>query len=164
MELFLWRHADALPENLNEPEGRSFKSTPDFGRELSPLGHQQAGKVAEWFREHVRSTTLSNLRILVSPAVRTRQTIAHFCENESDIQLCLPLYENASPNEILDILGWPGITLPTLIVGHQPQLGIFADYLLANTPHPESFHKGALWWLRIEPGQNKARLLGVVEP
>ena len=79
MELFLWRHADALP------------GTSDFERALSPLGHQQAGRAAEWLREHIEPASLSNLRILVSPAVRTRQTAAHFCKDEDKIQLCQPL-------------------------------------------------------------------------
>ena len=148
MEFFLWRHADALPGIL------------DFERGLSPLGHQQAAKVARWFREHAPP----GLRILVSPAVRARQTVAHFCENESDIKLCLPLYENASSNEILAILGWPDITLPALVVGHLPQIGILADDLLADTPHPASFHKSAIWWLRLEPGQKSAQLVNVMEP
>ena len=148
MELFLWRHADTL------------SGMHDFERELSPHGHQQAGKAAEW----LRGQAPAGMRILVSPAIRTRQTVAHFCKEENNIQLCQPLYENASPEEILDILGWPLTTLPALVVGHQPQIGMLADCLLVDIPHPEYFHKGALWWLRIEPGQNKARLLGVVEP
>ena len=152
IELFLWRHADALP-------GAS-----DFERELSPLGHLQAGKAVEWLRGHMGPAVLSNMRILASPAVRTRQTAAHFCEIEDKIQLCQQLYDNAPPNEILDILGWPNITLPILIVGHQPQIGILAGYLLNGTPCPESFRKGALWWLRIEGGQNKAQLMHVMEP
>ena len=166
MELFLWRHADALP-------GISS----DFDRELSPRGHQQAGKAAEWLREHVRPAGISDMRILVSPAIRTRQTVAHFCKEEDKIQLCRPLYDNASPKEILDILGWPDTILPTLIVGHQPQIGMLADRLLARIPHPEgnldpwsrrkvpeSFRKGALWWLRIESGQNKTQLVDLIEP
>ena len=152
MELFLWRHADALP------------GIPDFERELSRFGHQQASKAAEWLFEHTETADLSDMRILVSPAVRTRQTVAHFCKEEDKIQLCQPLYENAPPNEILNILGWPDITLPALIVGHEPQIGIFADCLLIGMPHPESFRKGALWWLRIERGSNKARLMHVMEP
>ncbi|MDR0474131.1 MAG: histidine phosphatase family protein [Treponema sp.] len=148
MELFLWRHADALP------------GSSDFERALSPLGHRQAHKVAEWFREHAPA----DLRFLVSPALRTRQTVAHFCEHESDMQLCLPLYENASPNEILSILGWPNLTLPTLIVGHQPELGLLADHLLAGTPHPDHFRKGSLWWLRFEGKQNSAQLVHIMEP
>jgi len=151
MELFLWRHADALP------------LSPDFDRELSPYGHEQARKVAEWFREQVGPLGPAGLRILVSPSVRTRQTAAHFCEDEKKFQLCMPLYENASPNEILEILGWPGITLPALIVGHQPQIGMLADRLLFGTPHPDSFRKCALWWLRLTPGQKSAQLVCVKE-
>jgi len=166
MDLFLWRHADALP------------GTPDFERALSPFGHQQASKVAEWFRKQAGPAGLADLRLLVSPAVRTRQTVAHFCEDENKIQLCMPLYENATPKEILEILGWPDITAPALIVGHQPQIGILADFLLAGIPHPESYQRGtsahsglgggfrksALWWLRFEPGQNSAQLVHVMEP
>ena len=152
MELFLWRHADAL------------SGVSDFERALSQRGHQQAGKAAEWLHEHAGPALLSDMRILVSPAVRTRQTAAHFCKEEDKIQLCQPLYENASPKEILDILGWPDITLPALIVGHEPQISIFAERLLGVTPHPVSFRKGALWWLRIEGGRNKAQLVGVLEP
>ena len=152
MELFLWRHADALP------------GANDFERKLSPLGHQQAGKAAEWLREHAGPLGLANLRLLVSPAVRTRQTVAYFRKDERDIQFCMALYENASPNEILTILGWPDITLPALIVGHEPTLGILADRLLAITPHPVSFRTGALWWLRLTPGQNSAQIVHVLEP
>ena len=151
MDLFLWRHADALP-GIN-----------DFERELSPLGHLQSGKVAAWFREHAKPACPADLRILVSPSVRTRQTIYHL-RKESDIELCQPLYDNASPDEILNIIGWPDITIPTLIVGHQPQMGLLADRLLIGTPHPGSFRKGALWWLRFEPGQKNTQLVSVVEP
>ena len=152
MELFLWRHADALP------------GSSDFDRQLSPLGHQQARKATEWFGEQTRSLSLADLRILVSPAARTRQTVAHFCKDEKNIQLCMPLYENASPNEILDILGWPDITMPALIVSHQPLIGMLADHLLADTPHPWSFRKSALWWLRLTPGQKSAQLVNMIEP
>ena len=160
MELFLWRHADALPGMLS-----------DFERELSPLGHQQASKAAEWLHDHAEGnlrcgfagpTVLSDMRILVSPAVRTRQTVSHFCE-EDKIQLCQPLYDNASPKEILDLLGWPDIVLPALIVGHEPQISLLADRLLAGIPHPDSFRKGALWRLRLDPAQNKAELVSVME-
>jgi phosphohistidine phosphatase len=148
MDLFLWRHADALP------------GPPDFERELSPHGNQQARKVAEWLREN----TPANLRLFLSPAVRARQTVAYFRENIDDDQLCPPLYENASPIEILEIIGWPDINLPTLIVGHQPQMGMLADRLLAGTPHPASFRTSALWWLRSVPGQNSAQLVHIIEP
>ena len=152
MELFLLRHADALP------------GTNDFERELSPLGHQQAGKIAEWFLENAGPECLADLQILVSPSIRTRQTVSYFRKEENGIQLCMPLYENTSPKEILDILGWPDISIPTLIVGHQPLMGFLADRLLAGKPHPESFRKGALWRLQFEPGKKNVRLVSVTEP
>lgn len=147
MDLFLWRHADALV------------GMPDFERELSPHGHQQACKVAAWLSERAPA----DLHLLVSPASRTRQTVAHFHADERDIQFCMPLYESNSPEEIMSILGWPDILRPTLIVGHQPLIGTLADRLLANVPHPGSFCKSALWWLRIEPGENSAKLIQIVD-
>ncbi|MCL2876345.1 MAG: histidine phosphatase family protein [Betaproteobacteria bacterium] len=147
IELLLWRHADAL------------SGMPDFARVLSPHGHQQAHKVAAWLSERAPA----DLQFLVSPAARARQTVAHFHADESDIQFCMPLYESNSPEEILTILGWPDILLPALIVGHQPLIGKLADHLLVRTPHPGSFRKSALWWLRIEPGQGSVQLVQVVD-
>ena len=144
MELFLWRHADAL------------SGVPDFERELTPHGHQQARKVAAWLRDRAPA----DLRLLVSPAARTRQTVAHFHDDESSIQFCPPLYESTSAEEILTLLGWPDIE-PTLIVGHQPLIGTLAACLLSGTSYPGSFRKSALWWLQVEDGG--ARLVQVVD-
>ena len=147
MELFLWRHADALP------------GVPDFERELSPHGHQQASKVAAWLRKRAPA----DLRLLVSPATRTRQTVAHLNDDESAFQFCLPLYESTSPETILTLLGWPNIAQPTLIVGHQPLIGALAVRLLAGASHPSAFRKSALWWMQTEPGQDSAKLVQVVD-
>jgi len=115
------------------------------------------------------------MRMLVSPAVRTRQTAAHFCEDESKFQLCQALYDNVPPGEILEIIC--SVSLPTLVVGHEPQIRLLADLLLAGAAHPEgnpgpwsrrkvpeSFRKGALWQLRIEGRTNSAQLVHVIEP
>jgi len=157
VELFLWRHADALP------------GSPDSERKLSPHGHKQARKAAEWIREHPSAYKAPGLRLFVSPALRARQTVAHFCEDEKTIQLCLPLYENATPGEILQIIGWPAppspsISTPALIVGHEPLMGMIADQLLATTPHPLTFPQGALWQLRLLPGRKNVQLVHVLEP
>lgn len=147
MALFLWRHADALP------------SAPDFTRELSPKGNEQARKVAAWLSAHAPE----ELRLLVSPATRARQTAACFHDDESDIQFCPQLYDSNSPDEILNIIGWPDMPLSTLVVGHQPLIGALAARLLDGLPHPETFRKSALWWLHVEPGQERARLIEVVD-
>jgi phosphohistidine phosphatase len=147
MELFLWRHADALP------------GAPDFTRELSPYGHQQARKVAAWLSERAPN----GLRLLVSPATRTRQTVAHFHDCENDIQFCPSLYESSSPEEILALIGWPRTLRSTLIVGHQPLIGSIAAHLLVGSSYPGTFRKSALWWLRADPEQAGIRLMQVVD-
>ncbi|GHU01619.1 histidine phosphatase family protein [Betaproteobacteria bacterium] len=147
MELLLWRHADAL-------SGAS-----DIARELSPLGQIQAQEVASWLETHAPA----DLRLVVSPAVRTRQTVSCFCGDETRLQFCAPLFDGATPEAILEIIAWPDAPMPVLIVGHQPLLGAIAAHLLGNAPFPPSFRKGALWWLRGEPGQNAAQLVHVVE-
>ena len=147
MELLLWRHADAL------------SGTSDIARELSPLGQIQAQEVASW----LETCAPADLRLVVSPAVRTRQTVSCFCGDETRIQFCAPLFDGATPEAILDIIGWPNAPTPALVVGHQPLLGAIAAHLLGDVSFPPSFRKGALWWLRGEAGQNAARLVRVVE-
>jgi len=148
MDLFLWRHADAL------------SGMADFDRELSTQGHQQAARAAEWLEEHAPE----KLRILVSPSVRTRQTVGYFNQGYNTIEYLPPLYDNRPIKEILALLDWPDMKAPTLVVGHQPQIGELADFLLGKVPHPYSFNKCAIWWLRAEAGQKGVQLEQVVEP
>jgi len=147
MELLLWRHADAL------------QGAPDIERALSARGHRQAREVAAWLGEHAPV----DLCLVVSPAVRTRQTVSYFCANEDAMRFCAPLFQGAAPEDILRFVGWPEASSPVLVVGHQPLLGEIAARLLGDTSFPASFRKGALWWLHGEPGQNTARLVHVVE-
>jgi phosphohistidine phosphatase len=147
MELLLWRHADALP------------GEPDIARELSAHGHWQAREVAAWLGEHAPAAP----RLLVSPAVRARQTVACFCADVDAMRLCAPLFHGAAPREILRLAGWPRADAPVLVVGHQPLLGEIADTLLGEAAPPRAFRKGALWWLRGEPEGAGARLVHIQE-
>ena len=58
MDLLLWRHAEA-------EDGED-----DMKRRLTERGHKQARAMAAWIRKHQPK----DLRIIVSPAVRTQQT------------------------------------------------------------------------------------------
>ena len=58
MDLILWRHCEAEP------------GEPDLGRRLTPKGHKQAERMAEWLERHLPDSS----RILVSPADRAQQT------------------------------------------------------------------------------------------
>ena len=58
MDLLLWRHAEAED------------GIPDLKRKLTARGEKQAAQMAEWLKKNAPT----NLRILVSPAVRCQQT------------------------------------------------------------------------------------------
>jgi phosphohistidine phosphatase len=138
MELLLWRHAEALD------------GSPDRARKLSPQGKKQAEKMADWLRGHGPE----NLRLLVSPAVRTRQTAEFFQE---EMEICEALSIDAKRADILSIIKNQDAQTPLLLVGHQPLLGRIAAQLMKDgtkeddTEALEHFKKGALWWLRGKP-------------
>jgi phosphohistidine phosphatase len=128
MELLLWRHAEAL------------EGSPDSARALSPRGEQQARRVAAWLNVHAPE----NLRLLVSPAVRTRQTAGFF---RQEAEVCEALSIGAKLADILSVLKHQDADTPLLLVGHQPLLGKIAARLAHDAPFPDAFKKGALWWL-----------------
>jgi phosphohistidine phosphatase len=142
MELLLWRHAEALD------------GSPDRARKLSPQGKKQAEKMAGWLRVHGPG----NPRLLVSPAVRTRQTAEFFQE---EMEICEALAIDAKRADILSIIKNQDAQTPLLLVGHQPLLGRIAAQLIEDDAQDdakdeaakplEHFKKGALWWLRGKP-------------
>lgn len=130
MELLLWRHAEAED------------GVPDAGRALTPRGQRQAERMAEWIAERAPK----DLRILVSPAVRTRQTVAPL---QREYEISPAVGTAASAEEVLDAAGWPDAQGAVLVVGHQPTLGEVAAILLGQPGGELSFRKGALWWFRV---------------
>ena len=65
MDLILWRHAEARDLAEEAPTAEA-----DLARPLTPRGEKQAQRMAEWLNRFLPDST----RILVSPALRTRQT------------------------------------------------------------------------------------------
>lgn len=144
MELILWRHAEAED------------SSPDMARELSEKGRLQAQKMAVFLQQHLPANT----RILVSPATRTRQTVAALTDKFTVVNSLAP---NASAHAILQAARWPQSSEPVLIVGHQPTLGAVAALLLGSAEASLSIKKGALWWFsrraRDDAAQTTLRLV-----
>lgn len=128
MELILWRHADA-------EEGAA-----DLERELTHKGRKQAERMAAFLRTRLPAHT----RVLVSPAARTQQTALaltkHYLTDAA-------LGTSASPQTVLDAVGWPDAEGAVLVVGHQPTLGQIAARLLSDSNTGFSVKKGAVWWL-----------------
>ena len=132
MDLILWRHAEA-----QEPEG----DMTDLDRALTRRGDKQAARMAAWLDRQLPEGT----RILASPAVRTEQTVRALGRK---YRLCDELRPGASPERLLQLVGWPSAKAPVLVVGHQPTLGETISRVLGLAEPECSVKKGAVWWLR----------------
>ena len=128
MELILWRHADA-------EEG-----APDLERKLTSKGRKQAERVAEWLQERLPE----HYRVLSSPAARAQQT-AHALQAQFDVVKVLA--PGASVPAILKAAGWPAGKGLVVVVGHQPDLGRAAAYLVSGKDSPWPLKKAGLWWI-----------------
>lgn len=145
MDLLLWRHAEAVD------------GSPDHSRELTERGQRQAQKVAAWLEER-RPT---RLRVLVSPTVRTRQTVTAFTDN---FEIVPALGPDGSVADLLAATGWPDSGTACLVVGHQPALGRMAALLLSGVEADWTIKKGALWWFsnRVRDGETQTVLRAAI--
>jgi phosphohistidine phosphatase len=132
MDLILWRHAEA---HLIR-EGQD-----DLERALTPKGERQAQRMADWLNQRLAEST----RVLVSPALRTQQTVKPLGRHFKTVAALAP---DGTVGGLLAAARWPESNEPVLVVGHQPTLGIVAARLLAGVEQFWSVRKGAVWWLR----------------
>ena len=134
MDLILWRHAEAEP------------GVPDLERALTAKGQKQARRMADW----LSSQLPDNCRILVSPALRTLQTVEPLGRK---FKLVSELAPGAEAEDILKAANWPGNKETVLIVGHQPTLGQVAALLLTGEVQDWEMRKASAWWFsQREPG------------
>jgi len=128
MDLILWRHADA-------EEG-----VPDLERKLTPRGRKQAERVAEWLKQRLPA----RYSLLASPAARAQETAAALGEKVKTVPALAP---GAAARQILEAAGWPDRDGTAVVVGHQPDLGRVAAWLVTATQASWSVKKGGLWWI-----------------
>lgn len=143
MDLVLWRHADAED------------GVPDEARRLTAKGRRQAQKMAAWLAEYLPA----DCRVLVSPAVRTRETAAAFTE---DAVVEKAVSTAATPQGVLQAAGWPTAAGTVVVVGHQPTLGAAAALALTGEAAAWSLKKGAIWWLAQD--EKGVRVKAVITP
>ncbi len=128
MDLILWRHAEA-------EDGFD-----DAKRKLTAKGRKQAARMAQWLQQRLPRDYV----LLASPAVRTRETAAALgVEFESTDAIGLA----ATPTSVLAAAAWPLAGRTTVVVGHQPTLGMTAARLLAGEDQSWSLRKGAIVWI-----------------
>ena len=149
MNLILWRHAEAEDGN---PRG-------DLARELTKRGRKQSQQMAHWLDAHLEG----DWKILVSPAVRTLQTMEAL-DRKFDVSDALA--PGAGAAKVLRATGWPGDGGNVLVVGHQPTLGEVASAILGGEEGGLSIRKGAIWWFesREREGKIEAIVKTVLEP
>ena len=113
--------------------------------------------MAKWIREHQPK----DLRIIVSPAVRTQQTAEAL---KLPFETLRKIGPEACVSELIAASGWPAASDSVLIVGHQPSLGRMASLLLAGSESEWTIKKGALWWLsnRVRRGETQTVLRAVI--
>jgi phosphohistidine phosphatase len=155
MDLILWRHAEAEV---------AAEGGDDLSRPLTKKGEKQAAKMASWLDSQLPEGT----RVLVSPAVRTQQTVAPL---DRKFKLRDELVPETSVDDVLALLKWhpetgPQLKGPVLLVGHQPYLGQLVSQLLGMKEETCPVRKGAVWWLRtrVREGQLQTVLLTVACP
>jgi phosphohistidine phosphatase len=162
MDLILWRHAEArdLPEG---PPDAPPDAAADLARPLTQRGQKQAQRMAEWLNRFLPETT----RILVSPALRARQTADALGRKYRTVESLAP---GASHTQALAAARWPDSREPVLLVGHQPTLGQVAGCLMGGPATLDSpswaVRKGAVWWLRhrLRDGVAEVVLVSVRTP
>ena len=151
MDLILWRHAEAR----DLPEGE-FDAAADLARALTPRGEKQAQRMAEWLNRFLPEST----RILVSPALRTRQTADALGRKYRTVDALAP---GQSHTQALAASRWPDSREPVLLIGHQPTLGQLAAYLMGGAATldgpPWAVRKGAVWWLRHRDREGVAEVV-----
>jgi phosphohistidine phosphatase len=128
MDLILWRHAQA------EAGG------PDLARKLTPKGHKQAARIAAWLREHLPP----GFELIASPALRAQQTASALGVAFDTSPLVAP---GALVASILSAAGWPDRDSSVILVGHQPDFGRAAAFLVCGEEREWHIDQGALWWL-----------------
>jgi len=145
MELLLWRHAEA--EDGDD----------DMKRRLTERGEKQARMMASWIRERQPK----DLRIIVSPSVRTQQTAEAL---KLPFETLRKIGPDACVSELTAASGCPAARGSVLIIGHQPSLGRMASLLLAGQESEWSIKKGALWWLsnRVRRGETQTVLRAAI--
>jgi phosphohistidine phosphatase len=147
MELILWRHAEAVD------------GFPDQERALTSKGQLYAERMADFLTPRLPS----DIRILVSPALRAQQTASALTKKyttDSSVNVF------ASAQAVLTAAGWPDAKHPALVVGHQPWLGEIAALLMTGTTDSWSVKKGSIWWFssRERDGDIQTTLRLVISP
>lgn len=147
MDLILWRHAEAED------------GAPDLERRLTPRGRKHAARVADWLLQRLPA----KFAVLASPARRAQETAQAL---GAEFRTVPDLAPGARVRDILKAAEWPDRKVAIIVVGHQPDLGRAAAFLVSGSEAPWSVKKGGAWWLSNRVREDAAQVVvrAVVAP
>ena len=140
-ELILVRHAHAE---------RDAASSRDIDRPLSTLGFAQAEAAAGWMIER----QLRPGRVLCSPALRARQTLAALQTRLPELPVVdEPGIYEATPGELIALIDRHRPTSPLVVYGHNPGLETLVPLLAdGRSTDGRGMPTGAIARLRLRGG------------
>jgi len=147
MDLILWRHAEAED------------GVPDLARRLTAKGQKHAARMAEWLLQRLPA----KFTVLTSPALRALATAEALGVPVRTVDALAP---GASVRAVLAAAGWPERKSAVVVVGHQPDLGRVAAFVVSGQEASWSVKKGGLWWLSDRVREEGAQVVvrAVVTP
>jgi len=142
VDIYLIRHADALPQGANGIDC-------DEKRTLSDEGWKQAGNLARALKK--RGIVLDT--IVTSPLARAQQTALQLRTvlelSEAQVEICDDLAPGGRPKRVArEVNGRAGNSIA--LVGHQPDLGYYAGWLLGEKEVQINFAKGGAALIHVE--------------
>jgi phosphohistidine phosphatase len=147
MELYLIRHADAQP--LGEGGIRD-----DAERPLTPAGHRQCPPLAAALQR--QGVHLE--RVVTSPLVRARQTaegfLQHWAKPVPELQVCNALAPGGKRRKLTRFLRDLGAD-PVALVGHMPDLGAYAAWLIGSRKAQVELAKAGVARIQFEGKPDK---------
>jgi phosphohistidine phosphatase len=148
MEIYLIRHADAIPQGAQGTQN-------DEERTLSEAGWKQAANLGKAFKKlGIKIDT-----IVTSPLARAQQTALQIRTTldmtEAQVETRDELAPGGRPKKVARCVnGRPGNSIA--IVGHQPDLGLYASWLLGEKGVQVLFAKGGAALIHTEGAFAKA--------
>lgn len=166
--LYLMRHGEA-----------SFDAVEDFGRPLTPFGHNQVGQVAKKLKERLEERSLHLGFVWVSPFLRAQQTWSILCEelstsyllDKTNVRLDAPITPMDKPSAVLSELEKYQENLgleqgvATVLVAHQPLLGRLSNCLEQGEDVDQGLDTSCVLEMELEYlGFNGGRLTKSITP
>jgi phosphohistidine phosphatase len=158
MEIYLIRHADAVPLGENETQA-------DEDRPLTPAGETQAQTIGTGLGRKGVALQL----ILVSPLLRARQTVEGMLKTwkgpAPEVQVCDELTPGKKPRKLARLLR-DLEREPVALVGHEPDLSTWAAWIIGNKKTQLALAKAGVAHITCPngPAKGEGTLLQLLTP